>query len=157
MGRLILTCIFIIAISRLGNQNLLAQEKKEAKQEIEIGLRLGNTRESSMAIDATLPIGNNRLRANLTFLEELTVAGLYNWTFAMGNNLQWHLGAGLTIDIGNIFNKVDVDAVVGTGIEYKFSKSPLSLGFDWQPTIEIVDNTRFEADRFAFTLRYRLN
>jgi len=129
----------------------------ETKQGIEFGLRLGNTRESALAIDATMPLGKNRLRANLTFLEELTVAGLYNWTFSLGNNFQWHLGAGLTIDIGNIFNKVDVDAVVGTGIAYKFSKTPISLGFDWQPTIEIVDNSRFEPDRFAFTLRYRLN
>lgn len=157
MEKRISTYIFVLLISLLGYQNLQAQEKEGTKQNVELGIRLGNTRGSSLAIDATVPLGKNRLRANIDFIEELTLATLYNWTFSIDANFQWHLGAGLTLDVGNIFDKVDVDAVVGTGVEYKFSKSPISLGFDWQPVIELKDNTRFVSDAFAFTIRYGLN
>lgn len=134
--------------------NLQGQDDKT--KTAELGIRLGQTRFEALAIEGAFPLKNNRITANITFIEEFTLAGLYNWTFDLKNNFLWHVGAGLTVDIGNIFGKVNVDAVVGAGIEHKFAKSPITLGFDWQPIIELSDGTRFSGEAFAFTLRYRL-
>lgn len=144
----------LITIGLLSSFGLQAQNEKTKVSEL--GIRLGSTRSEALAVEGVFPVKNNRVSANITFIEELTFAGLYNWTFDLDNNFLWYVGAGLTIDIGNIFGKVDVDAVVGAGIEHKFAKSPISLGLDWQPVIELSDGTRFSGDAFAFTLRYRL-
>lgn len=154
MMKLLNRYILIITLGILCNFSLQAQDDKTKVSEL--GIRLGSTRFEALAVEAVLPVGNNRFSANITFIEEFTFAGLYNWTFDLPNNFLWYVGAGLTIDIGNIFSKVNVDAVVGAGIEHKFSKSPISLGLDWQPIIELSDGSRFSGDAFAFTLRYML-
>ena len=145
---------FLIMVGFLSSFSLLGQDDKG--KTAELGLRLGNTRSEGIAIEGVFPVRNNRISANLTFIEEFTVAGLYNWTFDLKNNFLWHVGAGLTVDMGSLFSKVNVDAVVGAGIEHKFAKSPITLGFDWQPVIELSDAGRFSGDAFAFTFRYRL-
>lgn len=144
----------LAVIGFLSCVNLQAQDNRTEISEL--GIRLGSTRSEALAVEGVFPLAKNRISANITFIEEFTFAGLYNWTFDLDDNFLWYVGAGLTLDIGNIFSKVNVDAVVGAGVEHKFAKTPISLGLDWQPLIELSDGTRFSGDAFAFTLRYRL-
>lgn len=124
----------------------------------EIGLRLGNVLENSVAIDGLLEIkGNNRVHANLSFSDQgLGVSGLWGLEFKPINDfpdLHWYAGAGPYAIIGKRF---DLGLATEIGIEYQFLDYPITLGFDLRPQLEIIDKTRLLFNQFGLNIRYQI-
>lgn len=151
MKKLINTFIFSLFIGLISYQSAQAQQQITVPRDFEFGLRIGDTRGGALALDAVLPLRQNRLRANLGITDGLSIAGLYDWTFNLPDNFQWYLGAGAILDFENELNLAAAGEI---GIEYKFFEVPISFGIDWRPAIELTDDTRFNSDSFGINIRY---
>jgi hypothetical protein len=53
-----------------------------------------------------------------------------------------------------IFDDFDFGVAGNFGAEYAFQEVPITLGFDWRPSI-IVTEGDFEAGNIGFIVRYR--
>lgn len=118
----------------------------------ELGLRFGDTYGSNAAVDAMLPMGGNRIHADASFWDDgITLAGLYNWQFPLGNNFWFYPGVGGVL---NTFGEFHLGVAGEVGAEYKFD-IPLSIGIDWRPVIGIINAEGFHSDSFGLNVRYR--
>ena len=125
----------------------------------EIGIRFGSGLGNNVAIDGIFSIGEySRVHTDLTFSNNgLGAAALWNFSFEPINDfpdLHWYLGAGPYTVIGDDF---DLGVAGEIGIEYQFLNIPLILGIDYRPGLEIIDHTKFYANRFGLNVRYQFN
>jgi hypothetical protein len=122
----------------------------------EIGVRFGGTNGAGgAAVDGVFEAGQfSRIHANF---------GIYNggigidalWDFIdkpLGSEaFNWYLGVGPSLYVGNDFW---LGASVEIGLEYRFETAPIALGFDWRPTLWLLEETKFGANSFGFNVRY---
>ena len=126
----------------------------------EIGIRFGSSLiGNNVAIDGLFSIGEySRVHTDLTFSDNgVGAAALWNFSFEPINDfpdLHWYIGAGPFTVIGDDF---DLGVAGEIGIEYEFLDLPLTIGLDWRPGFEIIDNTDFHATGFGLNVRYQLN
>ncbi len=125
----------------------------------EIGIRLGTFAESSVAIDGIVNFDDNtRLHGDITFGKGIGANLLYDFKVEEFNiqklSLQYYLGAGLSTFVGDPF----ILGVNGeAGVEYLFKKTPITLGLDWRPQLNIITKTSLEFLQFGVNIRYRIN
>lgn len=79
-------------------------------------------------------------------------------------NLDWYIGIGGHIGsingskdpwAGNTYGTytaIGIDFV--GGLEYSFSEAPFSIGLDWKPAINIIEDGRFWPNGFGLSIRY---
>lgn len=125
----------------------------------EIGIRLGSFINSNIAIDGIVNFDDaTRLHGDITFGKGIGANLLYDFkvseTHLNNLKLQYYYGAGLSTFIGSPF-VLGVNAE--TGIEYLFKKTPITLGLDWRPQLNIISKTSLELFQFGLNLRYRIN
>lgn len=126
----------------------LANKAQAQTDNFEIGIRFdGVYRGYAAAVDAMMPLGENRLHGNLSFGGwGLGASVIYDWQNTFGNGVNgygewlWYPGFGVGIGIwddgyiGNGNGGVGVSAIGEFGIEYQFD-FPMSIGVDIRPSI----------------------
>jgi len=120
----------------------------------ELGLRFGSNVGSDVAIDGVFTLGEfSRVHGDVSFHDGVGLELLWNPLFRpVGpEGLHWYVGVGPYVFIGDPFS---FGACGELGLEYRFKEVPLAMGFDWRPTLRIVDNTDMIWDRFGFNIRY---
>lgn len=125
----------------------------------EIGIRLGSFYKSNVAIDGIVNFEDNtRLHGNITFGDGIGADLLYDFTvekLAIKKlDFQYYFGMGLSTFIGDPFT-LGINGE--TGIEYLFKKTPITIGVDWRPQVNILTKTSLEILQFGFNVRYRIN
>ena len=110
----------------------------------EVGIRFGDVTGGNVAIDGVFSLGEfTRVHADVSFGDGLGIDALWDFLYRPlgGEAFNWYVGAGPYTFIGSDFK---LGAVGEVGLEYHFNGAPLSIGADWRPYLEIIDNTSFE-------------
>lgn len=139
--------IFLIAIIAI--TSVLAGNGQE------LGIRFGGTNGyGGAAFDGLFNMGQfSRIHTDLGFYKGgVGIDALWDFLYKpLGTEaFSWYVGAGASTYIGDDF-QIGVSGEIG--IQYYFNSVPISLGFDWRPTMWIT-NTRFGADSFGLNVRY---
>ena len=125
----------------------------------EIGVRLGSFEGNNVAIDGIVNFDDNtRLHGDITFGKGVGANLLYDFTVDQLKistlDFQYYFGTGLGTFIGDPF----ILGVNGeAGIEYQFKKTPITIGLDWRPQVNIITKTSLEILQFGLNVRYRIN
>lgn len=123
----------------------------------EIGIRLGEFTYSNIAIDGIVNFNDNtRLHGDITFGNGIGANLLYD--FSIKNieqtDFQYYLGTGITTFVGDPF----ILGVVGeAGIEYMLKNTPITIGIDWRPQLNVINKTALKILQFGINVRYRIN
>ena len=91
------------------------------------------------------------------------VVGLYefNWDIPSVDGLRWYVGPGAHLGAWN--NKGDkksnnstvglgIDGVIG--LDYKLADYPINISLDWQPAVDIIGSTGYNAAYGGIGIRY---
>lgn len=138
----------LFLFSVLGAQNAFSQDANW-----EIGVRFPQ----NTGIDLTIPVGMKPRLQSTVYLERFGVGGYFDWMFELTGNqsvegLKFYPGVGPEFFFENRFDF----AVAGNfGAEYSF-KFPLTVGFDWRPSLRLTNGTDFGAGNWGFIARFRL-
>ncbi|MEN8764499.1 MAG: hypothetical protein ACN4EF_05425 [Wenyingzhuangia sp.] len=125
----------------------------------EIGIRFGDFGNNSVAIDGIVNFEDlTRLHGYITFGNGIGANLIYDFKVksldAIQSNFQYYFGVGVNTFIGSPF-------VLGlngeTGIEYLFKETPITLGLDWSPQLNIITKTSLDLLSFGINIRYRIN
>lgn len=124
----------------------------------ELGLRFGDISGGAVAIDGIFATGDfSRIHADVSFGSGgVGIDAAWDFLYRpIGEEpISWYVGAGPYMFIGDDFNL----GVFGeVGIEYTFNTFPISLSFDYRPSLEIIDNTQLHWGGFGFNVRYVFN
>lgn len=136
----------------------------------ELGVRFGGGYGANLnAIDGVLPLGDvNRLHADLAFGNRvLSLDGLYEWQFAIGEGFtvypgvggsfwSWRgsdyiNGAGQKVSTGS-YSTIAILGVIG--IEYQIEPIPLTVGLDFRPAIGLTNDAGY-GNGWGLMCRYR--
>lgn len=93
------------------------------------------------------------------------VTGLYELHYNIdgAEGLKWYIGPGAHIGVWNDDWKkqypdrnssvaIGIDGVLG--LDYKIKNAPLNISFDWQPSLNLIGYTYFEAGWGGLAIRY---
>jgi len=120
----------------------------------EVGIRLGQISGGNGALDVTLNTAKyNRIHADLSFGSGLGADVLWDLIYRpfISKQWRWYLGAGA---YGKFSNPLWLGAVGEIGLEYRFRKAPLAMGFDWRPFFSIIQTTGLTAEGYGLNIRY---
>ena len=121
----------------------------------EIGIRFGDMYGNNIALDATLPIKNNRIHATVSFGSNVGVDAIYDFaveSIFRSPDLRYYAGVGLTTLFASEFKL----GVMGElGIEYSFPSTPVSVSLDYRPAIMVIEKMDFIYGNFGLNVRYR--
>lgn len=99
---------------------------------------------------------NNAIQPEILFGNDVTLINAlwaYHKPIQGAAGLQWNLGVGPALylyDGGSTFGIKPT-----AGLDYKIAGAPLSLAFDWRPTIYLGDyDSDFQAGRFGLGFRF---
>jgi hypothetical protein len=122
----------------------------------ELGVRFGDISSgNNFAIDGVFGLGQfSRIHADISFGDGgVGIDGLWDFIYRpIGEEaINWYLGAGPYMRIDDPFWL----GVAGEiGLEYRFKGVPIALGFDWRPSVSIIEETDFHAGGFGLNIRY---
>ena len=120
----------------------------------ELGVRFGDISGGNVAIDGIFSTGQfSRVHADVSFGDGVGIDLIWDFLYRplSGEAFNWYVGAGPYTFIGSDFK---LGAVGEVGLEYHFNGAPLSIGADWRPYLEIIDNTSFGANSFGLNVRF---
>ncbi len=120
----------------------------------EIGLRFGDIVDNDFAIDGVIDLYRGRIHADLSFGRgHVGLEVLYDFLYTdlCAPRIYFYAGAGGFMSFGDPFR---VGASGEAGIDYRFQKLPLVVGFDWRPALRFVDDLAFYTDRFGINVRW---
>lgn len=86
------------------------------------------------------------------------ITGLYeiHGSISGATGLKWYIGPGVHIGFYNTKNGggsfAGIDGVLG--LDYKFSRAPINLSLDWQPSFEFGDGRGFVGSWGGLGIRY---
>ncbi len=153
---------FVVALILSVNM-VSAQLSKNA-----FGLRLGGGEgyETEISFQHRLT-DKNRLELDFGMLSgnhytAWSAAGIYQWTWEIGDGFDWFVGAGGRIGSLNWdknFNAPNnggmlLAAVGVVGIEYSFPGG-IQLGFDYRPELGLINHANAFGNNAALSIRYR--
>ena len=136
----------------------------------ELGARFGSGRSQYIAIDGAYGLSDaNRLHGDLSFGNNfLSLQGLYEWQFPIGNDLMVYPGVGAGVysydapkqgywKNGRYYDDYDRYTPIGIlgviGIEYQFP-IPITVGFDIRTGFGLTNSYGFGLDG-SLLVRYR--
>lgn len=125
----------------------------------EIGIRFGNFKNKGIAIDGIVSFEDaTRLHGDITFANDIGANLLYDFKvnhIDLGNlKLQYYIGTGIHSYLSDDFT-LGINGE--TGIEYLFKQTPITVGLDWRPQLDIITNTSLDIFKFGLNIRYRIN
>ncbi len=116
----------------------------------ELGIRFGDIVGNNVAIDGMY----KQFHGDISFGSGgVGIEALYDFFQKplKGEAFSVYAGGGLFTWLGDPF-LLGVSGEIG--LAYHFNNVPISLSFDWRPSLTIIDNTNFNVDRFGFNIRY---
>ena len=114
---------------------------------IELGLRGGY----ASGVDFAMPLGSNRLHADVGFGDNLNIDALYDWQIPVfGEGFMFYPGVGISTEFGDEF---EFGAAGELGLEYQF-KFPLTIAADFRPIYEFTGDTGYKSG-WGFNVRWR--
>ena len=118
----------------------------------ELGVRFGDIVGNDVAVDAVFGHKGQRIHADVSFGDGVGVEALFDLVMkpVQGEAFYYYLGIGGFAWLGDPFS-LGISGELG--LEYRFNKVPIALGLDWRPSLRVIDNTKFLADRFGFNIR----
>lgn len=123
----------------------------------EIGLRVGEFTYSNIAIDGIVNFNDNtRLHGDITFGNGIGANLLYDFKIEKieQSDFQYYIGTGISTFVGDPF----VLGINGeAGIEYIVKSTPITIGVDWRPQLNIISKTTLKILQFGINIRYRIN
>ena len=120
----------------------------------ELGVRFGDIVGGNVAVDGVFTLGQfSRVHADVSFGKGLGVEALWDVIYRpVGpEGLDWYLGVGAYMYIHDPFS-FGIPGEIG--LAYTLPGAPVSFSLDWRPTLRLVDNTDFFADRWGLNIRY---
>jgi hypothetical protein len=120
----------------------------------ELGIRFGDIVGGNVAVDGVFALGQfSRVHADVSFGKGLGVEALWDVIYRpVGpEGLDWYLGVGAYMYIHDPFS-LGVPGEIG--LAYTLSNAPVSFSIDWRPTLRLIDDTDFFADRWGLNIRY---
>jgi hypothetical protein len=120
----------------------------------EVGVRLGDVSGGNVAVDGVFSVSNfSRIHADISFGYGVGIDVLWDFLYRPlgGEAFNWYLGVGPYMIIDDPFW---LGAAFEAGLEYRFNSVPLALGFDWRPSLSIIENTDLHLESFGFNIRY---
>ena len=132
----------------------LSSKAQDAGYKTALGVRLGSS-VPAIKNGVTLKhfFGNNAIEAILSFGDGTALCGLYEIHKPLGvTSLQWLIGAGGYVGLGNGTNNVGAAGIIG--LDYKFAAIPLNVTLDWKPELNLVSKIGFEASGVGFSARF---
>lgn len=119
----------------------------------EIGVRFGDIVGNDVAVDAVFGHKGQRIHADVSFGDGVGIEALVDLVVkpVQGEAFYYYLGIGAFAWLGDPFS-LGISGELG--LEYRFNKVPIALGLDWRPSLRLIDNTKFLADRFGFNVRF---
>lgn len=129
--------------------------ESNAQANWEAGVRFGD----HFDIDVTIPLSAKpRLHAAAYFggpqASDFGLAGYFDWMFSLDGGptgLKFYPGVGPEFFFGDNFNF----GVGGDfGAEYSF-EFPLTIGFDWRPSLIFTNDVGFESNNWGLIARFR--
>lgn len=142
----------ILAIILLCSAQIEARAQSGLPEEFQLGIRLGDTFGSDIAIDATMPFGGETLHMNVGFEDNLSISALYDFVDTIVDNFYWYYGFGAQV---GFFDDFTLAAAAEIGIEYEVQDFPITIGIDYRPAFDIISDTDFRGDQVGFNIRYR--
>jgi len=143
-GRLLLSAIlFLIAFG-------LTTEAR-AQSAFEAGARFGD----NISVDLALPISKAPRLHGAVYLDRFGVGAYGNWVFRLKEgpkNLRFYLGGGPELFFEHQF---DIAVAGDVGVEWAFDELPVTVGFDWRPSLRLTNGSGFHSGNWGFTVRYR--
>ncbi len=124
----------------------------KAQNNLEVGLRFGD----NFAIDGTLPIAQAPRLHAAVYLDRFGFGAYGNWVFNLGEgpkNLRFYAGGGPEIFTEHQF---DVAVAGDLGVEWAFGEVPVTLGFDWRPSLRLTNGTDLHTGNWGFVARFML-
>ncbi len=120
----------------------------------EIGVRFGNVSAGNVAIDGVFGLGQfSRIHADISFGKGMGLDAIWDFVYRPlgGEAFNWYAGVGPYMQIADPFW---FGAAGELGLEYRFATVPIAIGFDWRPSLSIIEITKFHVDVFGFNVRY---
>ena len=140
-----LCCVGSLLLAVVSINELPAQTGWEA------GIRLGD----NVAFDVTAPLGPSPRLHGAVYLERFGLATYFDWVFRLRDappNLKFYAGVGPELFLEG---RTDVAVAGDFGIEWAFD-FPLTIGFDWRPSLRLTNDTDFHTGNWGVTARLRL-
>lgn len=144
--------IYLVAIciaSFLGLQNVSAQSANW-----EVGMRFGD----KISVDATVPLGISPRLHPAVYFDRFGMAGYFDWMFNVSDGADNVSGLKVYPGVGPEFwfeNRFDFAVAGNFGVEYGFD-FPLTVGFDWRPSLRLTNGVDMGAGNWGFTARFRI-
>lgn len=124
-----------------------AQQSKAQTTGFELGLRGGY----ASGVDFAMPLGGNRLHADVGFGNNLNIDALYDWQIPVfGGGFLLYPGVGVSTEFGDNF---EFGVAGEIGLEYQFD-FPLTIAADYRPIYEFTGDTGFKSG-WGFNVRWR--
>jgi hypothetical protein len=120
----------------------------------EIGVRFGDIVGNNVAVDVVFGSQGYRVHGDVSFGKgSVGAEALFDLVVRpmSGEAFSFYMGIGAFGWFGDPF-QLGVSSEVG--IEYRFNTIPIVLGVDWRPSLRVIDDTKFIADRFGFNVRF---
>ena len=119
----------------------------------ELGVRFGDIVGNNVAVDAVLRFKGQRIHADVSFGDGVGIEVLFDPIVKPleGEAFYFYVGIGAFSWLGDPF-RLGLSGELG--LEYRFNKVPIAIGVDWRPSLRLIDNTKFLADRFGFNVRW---
>jgi hypothetical protein len=119
----------------------------------ELGVRFGDIVGNNVAVDAVFGFKGQRIHADVSFGDGVGIEMLYDPLVKplQGEAFYYYIGIGAFTWLGDPF-RLGLSAELG--LEYRFNSVPIAIGVDWRPSLRLIDNTKFLADRFGFNVRW---
>jgi hypothetical protein len=119
----------------------------------QIGVRFGDIVGNNVALDAVFGAQGYRVHADVSFGDGVGVEALIDLAVRPleGEAFSFYMGVGMFSWLGDPF-RLGVSSEFG--LEYRFNSLPIVIGLDWRPSLRLIDNTDFIADRFGFNIRF---
>ena len=151
----ILLGLSLFALFTFNTQNAIAQKAERPTYQTAIGVK-----GFPFGVDFKTFVGRRGRAIELIgyFNDGFRLTGLYEFHGKLNapGNLKWYLGIGAH---GGFYEKGEEDGIMAgfdgvIGLDYKFSKLPLNLALDWQPSLETVTpDFEFQAGRGGLAIR----
>ncbi|MFC4230845.1 hypothetical protein ACFOW1_03010 [Parasediminibacterium paludis] len=157
MKKIFLLGILSLALSQITNAQSMGSDYQTA-----IGIKFYPT-----ALSVKHFIAPNKAIEGLGYFynDGTRVTGLYELHYDINGveGLKWYIGPGAHIAFWNDDWKknnptrnsslaIGVDGILG--VDYKIKNAPLNISFDWQPSLNLIGYTYFEAGWGGLGVRY---
>lgn len=152
LKKLLSSAILALAILFISSNAAQAQSSINLPDEFELGIRIGDTFGSDLAIDAMTPFLGETLHANVGFEDGLSLSAIYNFPNTIVDNLFWYYGFGAQV---GFFDDFTLAAAGEIGIEYSIQEFPITFGIDYRPAIDLISDSDFRGNQYGINIRYR--